>query len=1215
MPFAGSSVAAITIRKTVVAKYFQLLSCTSRIRYVHVRHDHLICDALSADLPLISGFIFYLKYGSETCLSRVLGTKRGRFMSRILPDEELKKNPAVNLAWVLAEENSEIEKLCAKRNVPADLNHNGDTGATPARFAVAFSGGGIRSAAVNLGVIQALAKKGLLRQLHYMSGISGGGYILGWLTSWIRRSGFDTVEQKLRGTDEEDSDRQPGTTASVSLSRVQHNYHERGVSVTYSHTDLLTSFFIGVSRLSKRLSRTTLEQRDGNGQSPSNRTLHRFVEPQPIRHLRDYAAYLAPRTGLGSGDTLAMISIYLRNVLLNLTMIICLLAGIVAAAQMLTPPIAWQKMPVPLAVLFLAIMIVAAALSGLLSGRSVDRLAQNERPVEGRRAGLYTAVLTLTVATCTWLLMPQALLIPALKDDRGVYSLMGLGSIAVGVIFLTGWLRDTATGDEVLGAVQESWLATLTGVLASIGFVLVCMYGFEKWLKDGGNVRVSDWFVMLGLPAILVMFALTSYIDLGIAGNSLPDAKREWLGRLAGYYLYFAVIAALVMMAALRGPVWMDLLFGKAGTAASGGKWLKWILPGGWLFTVAAGLYAGRSPKTGDGTGKPAAVLHWLAMVAPPVFLAGVFLLVSWGVHATTFHFAGLADNGTFGKWLEHKATQKIDSDYLSWPEKDDSVTTSLFVVETQADRSTTLRYQKELNGTKKSRIHPVAACMPQPCPRGPEAGTSEQSKGRFSVMFSLLAILLLAFAISGLLMTRLNANEFSMHLFYRNRLVRTFLGASNVPNKQRRGRVPSPFTGFALDDDVPLQELSTGWQHFAAYHSASAKERERDSADHIVVPNPESEMNGEPQYDGPYPIWGTALNLTSGEDLAWQTRKAACFIYSPLYCGWDLVPSPPQEEENPDDDSTCRGEQTKQPHHEQECLYGYRGTGAVTSDGEVPRIPYTGHASGPSIGNAMAASGAAISPNCGYHSRPAVAALLALFNLRVGWWTGNPRRQDAWNLYAPGAYYLITKELMGKTDDCARYVYLSDGGHFENLGIYELVRRRVKYILACDASEDPNYYFDDLANAVEKCRRDFGVEIKIKPSAIRPGGAENWSKKHFAVGAIHYPEVNGMPREDGILLYVKSSLTGHEPADVLFQKSERSEFPHDPTLKQFFSETQFEAYRALGEFMITEIWDEFVKTCRPAGRGAALLSQPVPAPANTSVADVFTYLEKEYAQ
>src|SRR6516162_5140668 len=107
---------------------------------------------------------------------------------------EVVNNPAVNLALVLRDESAEVARLCANRDAQADLALGQDHG-IPHRLGVAFSGGGIRSASVNLGIIQALARAGFLKQVHYMSGVSGGGYILGWLTSWIRRSGFKTVQE------------------------------------------------------------------------------------------------------------------------------------------------------------------------------------------------------------------------------------------------------------------------------------------------------------------------------------------------------------------------------------------------------------------------------------------------------------------------------------------------------------------------------------------------------------------------------------------------------------------------------------------------------------------------------------------------------------------------------------------------------------------------------------------------------------------------------------------------------------------------------------------------------------------------------------------------------------------------------------------------------------------------------------------------------------
>ena len=369
--------------------------------------------------------------------------------------------------------------------------------------------------------------------------------------------------------------------------------------------------------------------------------------------------------------------------------------------------------------------------------------------------------------------------------------------------------------------------------------------------------------------------------------------------------------------------------------------------------------------------------------------------------------------------------------------------------------------------------------------------------------------------------------------------------------------------------------------------------------------------------YDGPYPIWGTALNLTAGEDLAWQERKAASFIYSPLYCGWDYVRQHLEPSERPSENQHSADEDVGD--------FAFRGTGGVTPD-DHKRTPYTGARGGPSVGTAMAASGAAVSPNWGYHTTPAVAALLALFNVRIGWWTGNPRRSDCWKTYAPGSDYLITKELFGRADDSAPYVYLSDGGHFDNLGIYEMVRRRIKYIIACDADADPHYEFGDLANTVEKCRRDFGVNIDIDPSPIRPKAKADLSHRHFAVGSINYPDVpsNSEKAEKGILLYVKSSLTGNEPADVLGQRNAGSDFPHDATVNQFFNETQFEAYRALGENMLTGIFNDFIRNGKRTQIDEVRLSrlcqdQPtfersvIMAQLAGTVVDLFKYLEQTY--
>src|SRR4029078_10852195 len=107
----------------------------------------------------------------------------------------------------------------------------------------------------------------------------------------------------------------------------------------------------------------------------------------------------------------------------------------------------------------------------------------------------------------------------------------------------------------------------------------------------------------------------------------------------------------------------------------------------------------------------------------------------------------------------------------------------------------------------------------------------------------------------------------------------------------------------------------------------------------------------------------------------------------------------------------------------------------------------------GIALGTADAISGAAANPNMGYQSSPAAGFLMTVFNARLGWWMGNPRRHWKWRQSSPdnGLLYLIS-ELLGLTHDSSAFVNTSDGGHFENLGLYELVRRRCRYIICADA-------------------------------------------------------------------------------------------------------------------------------------------------------------------
>jgi predicted acylesterase/phospholipase RssA/uncharacterized membrane protein (Fun14 family) len=225
-------------------------------------------------------------------------------------------------------------------------------------------------------------------------------------------------------------------------------------------------------------------------------------------------------------------------------------------------------------------------------------------------------------------------------------------------------------------------------------------------------------------------------------------------------------------------------------------------------------------------------------------------------------------------------------------------------------------------------------------------------------------------------------------------------------------------------------------------------------------------------------------------------------------------------------------------------------------------------------LATAMAASGAAASSNMGSATIKPLTPTLALLNIRLGYWLRNPKkvsktRKAGWNRLA-NFYFLF--EMLGLLNEKRKSVYLTDGGHIENLGIYELLRRRCKVIIAVDAEADPQMAFGAF-NVLERyVLIDLGVRIDLPWQQIADmtkttgkaidehGNCEKHAGPHVAVGEISYPG-----DRKGILIYIKSSLTGDENDYVFHYKKRYSAFPHETTLDQLFSEEQFEAYRALG--------------------------------------------------
>jgi hypothetical protein len=215
-------------------------------------------------------------------------------------------------------------------------------------------------------------------------------------------------------------------------------------------------------------------------------------------------------------------------------------------------------------------------------------------------------------------------------------------------------------------------------------------------------------------------------------------------------------------------------------------------------------------------------------------------------------------------------------------------------------------------------------------------------------------------------------------------------------------------------------------------------------------------------------------------------------------------------------------------------------------------------------LSSALTASAAAFNSQMGRVSMdlgPAVTFLMTALNLRLGLWVPHPRNRHRGRYSFPGRFFLY--ELLGLSNANSQNLHLSDGNHFENFGLYELIRRHVRYILVSDCGADSDVAFDDLANVLRRVREDFGVEIELDIAALRPGDHE-LARQHAVVGTIHYNGLTGMDK--GTIIFIKPALTGDEPPDVLQYRTRNRAFPHESTGDQFYDEPQWESYRRLGE-------------------------------------------------
>jgi len=249
-------------------------------------------------------------------------------------------------------------------------------------------------------------------------------------------------------------------------------------------------------------------------------------------------------------------------------------------------------------------------------------------------------------------------------------------------------------------------------------------------------------------------------------------------------------------------------------------------------------------------------------------------------------------------------------------------------------------------------------------------------------------------------------------------------------------------------------------------------------------------------------------------------------------------------------------------------------------------------------LGDWIAISGAAVSTGLGQMTRPGYSLLLGIANIRLGYWWDTysapfrhgtrssprtrvplPDNKDPKRIFREkvfGTQFCLTSELLGQFDGPrGRRWYLTDGGHFENTGAYELLRRQLAFIVIFDNGCDPSYAFEDLANLMRRVRVDFGIEIFESSCRIAaPDGlrlnASLIAKSFdaFAKGP-DYLAIRLMAKfpdgRTGQILAIKPRLSAAAPHDVRQYKNTSPDFPHETTADQFFDDVQWESHRALG--------------------------------------------------
>jgi hypothetical protein len=773
-------------------------------------------------------------------------------------------------------------------------------------------------------------------------------------------------------------------------------------------------------------------------------------EPQSVRHLRSYTSFLAPTLGM-TLDTFTLAAIVLRNLLVNWVMLLPVLFAVAALAQtsgyLLISMRDWLSGS-PSHELLRIVLGFLFALAALAAGEALPSHQQSGAKERWRRT--CAIVFRITVPIGCWLLVvfpvPACLggASPCGPSDfltwQQLLPVFAMGLVGYGVLSLFIWVAYSGRVNEMLAkGGSES--------------------GF--WRRKG---TVAILMILATIGTALLASALLSLVEHGIFPLLIrPNPGWTWVNTYVGRDGLFATFSVPLVVSILM--ITTALFCAVLGLFEQEEDREWWARMGGALLRFSSVWI----------------IVHGLLFFGPTVWhrmwVAAGGLLLGFGGSLAGFSGATSAGSrpvksaelGTVGKFL-----QKYN---LILPVVGAAAILLIFL----GAMTLAQKLNLVLRGLLASKFHWQWA-------------KNMHMHGWHASLGSAIVLLVVCLLLMVLANLAININLFSLHGMYRMRLMRAFLGASNV------ARRPDPFTNFD-PSDTPLE---------------------------IDLPS----EKGVPLH-----VICTTLNLVGTHNTAWMQRRAESFTFSPVAAGGWRVGYAPAE------------------------IYGgMRGV---------------------SLATALSISGAAFNPNMGYQSSPLLSLLMTFFNMRLGCWLPNPKRPasesglgkyDKAFLSKSGPSFALKpllQEALGQTNDTNRWIELTDGGHFENLALYEMVMRRCKLIIVSDAGADPKCQFEDLGNAIRKIQIDLGVPI-VFTKGLKMESGFHVANKYCAVAEIQYQWADdpgpGQKTEDlvGHLIYIKPGLNGSEPIDVQQYARVHSTFPHEKTANQFFDEPQFESYRNL---------------------------------------------------